>query len=404
MAGKIAMGVHTCVDYELIWNTEVVEKMIRKFDIHADELDVGIEVHTERDAWVYCLAHLQAGIGGEIVPDESATVNAFAEQFEYKVTLGGTPARAAIVLDKLGYDTILQTSCWNRYVEELLPEHVAAVPGAPFDEVIYPHAVLQCSQGVHIKEGDIDFVTPRENRLMISRDLTSLDLPILPDVFGPQIEDAEVFLLGCFSEILDKEILEKCVDNAKKLLDHLPEEAAVMLEDGCYVVKDYRYYVLENLRPYIDVISMNEDEMQDFIGKKINILDVDAVADAVKHVYDSLGFKILIIHSAKWALAYGPEPERFLETLKGGATMAATRFRIGDDITKENYEETSNMPDREDAAAFCKAIKESLGEMLCIIPSKDLSHIEHPTVVGLGDSFAGGCLPGLAGVKRTKKN
>ena len=46
-----------------------------------------------------------------------------------------------------------------------------------------------------------------------------------------------------------------------------------------------------------------------------------------------------------------------------------------------------------------QAIREALGDRVCIIPSKDLSHIEHPSVVGLGDSFAGGCLPGLLGLK-----
>ena len=79
--------------------------------------------------------------------------------------------------------------------------------------------------------------------------------------------------------------------------------------------------------------------------------------------------------------------------------MASTRFRIGDDITPENYEETKTMKDREDSTVFGEAIREALGDQVCIIPSKDMSHVEHPSVVGLGDSFAGGCLPGLIGLK-----
>ena len=79
--------------------------------------------------------------------------------------------------------------------------------------------------------------------------------------------------------------------------------------------------------------------------------------------------------------------------------MASTRFRCGDDITPEKYNETHTLPDREDSYVFCQAIREALGDRVCIIPSKDMSHIEHPSVVGLGDSFAGGCLPGLLGLK-----
>lgn len=399
MNKKIAMGFHTCVDYELIWNTETVEGLIEKYGIREDELLLDAPVHTERDAWIYCLAHLRAGIGGEIVPDDAQSVHDFANHFDRKVTLGGTPTRAAIVLDKLGYDTVLQTSCWNKHIEELLPPHITPTPGAVDDGIIYPHVVLQCGKGVRIHAGDIDFVTPRENRMMISRDETSLDMPVLPEEFGPVIEDAGVFLLGCFSEILDRKILDRCIDKTSQLLQHLPKDAVVMYEDGCYVMKAFRYAVHEHLRPYIDVLSMNEDEMQEYIGRSIDILDVKAVAAAVKCVHESLGIDHIIIHSAKWALAYGDHPERLKEALVGGATMASTRFRIGDDITRENYEETANLPNREDSTVFCEAIREALGDKICIIPSKDMSHVEHPAVVGLGDSFAGGCLPGLIGLK-----
>ena len=394
------MGFHCCVDYELIWDTEVIEGIIEQFGIREDELLLDTAVHTERDAWRYCLAHLRAGIGGEVVPDGAQSVIDFADHFDKKITLGGTPTRAAIVLDKLGYETALQTSCWNPHIERLLPDRVTAVPGVEYDGSLYPHVVLQCAKGVRIHAGDIDFVTPRENRIMISRDDTSLDMPILPEQFGPVIEDADVFLLGCFSEILDRRILDRCIRKTAQLLDHLPKDAVVMYEDGCYVMKAFRYAVHEHLRPYIDVLSMNEDEMQEYIGRSIDILDVKAVVAAIQCVHESLGIDHIIIHSAKWALAYGKEPERLRDAILGGATMASTRFRKGDDITPENYAETAAMKDREDSTVFCEAIREALGDRICIIPSKDMSHVEHPAVVGLGDSFAGGCLPGLIGLKK----
>ena len=113
MNERIALGFHTCVDYELVWDTHTVEEQIKAFDIHADELKMDIEVRTERDIWVACLAFLRAGIGGEMVPDTCEACVDFANHFQYKVTLGGTPTRAAIILDKLGYDSVLQTSCYN---------------------------------------------------------------------------------------------------------------------------------------------------------------------------------------------------------------------------------------------------------------------------------------------------
>lgn len=396
MGEKIALGFHTCVDYELIWDTTVIEKQIAAFDIHADELKISPEADSERGIWVSALAHLQSGIGGEIIPDEARACVDFANHFDYKITMGGTATRAAIVLDKLGIDSVLQTSCYNEHVERLLPGHVHALPGVPTDHnEIYPHVILQCAGGVRIHANDIDFVTPRENRILISRDLDSLNMPVLVEEFGKLITDADVFLLGCFSQVLDKGILADRIEKTKALVKYLPEDALMVMEDGCYVKKDFRYYVHEHLGPVTDIISMNEDEMQEYIGKRINILDVDAVVAALEEVYKGIGIPVLLVHSAAWALAYGENAGMMKESLEGGVIMSASRFRIGDDITPELYEQTKTLAPKADSIVFCEKIREKLGDKICIIPCKDLTHVKNPTVVGLGDSFAGGLLPGL---------
>ncbi|MBR3972776.1 MAG: hypothetical protein IKJ99_02350 [Oscillospiraceae bacterium] len=396
MGEKIALGYHTCVDYELIWDTKVIEEQIVAFDIHADELKISPEADSERAIWVSALAHLKAGIGGEIIPDEAPLCEDFANHFDYKITMGGTATRAAIVLDKLGVDCVLQTSCYNKHVERLIPSHVHVLPGVPADHNdIYPHVILQCAGGIRIQANDIDFVTPRENRIMISRDLDSLNTPVLVKEFGELISDAEVFLLGCFSQVIDKDVLVETIEKTKALLQYLPEDAFFVMEDGCYVKKDFRYYVHEHLGPYTKVLSMNEDEMQEYIGRRIDILNVDAVIEALEEVYAGIRIPILVVHSASWALAYGENADMMLQSLIGGVTMSATRFRIGDDVTKELYEETKTMAPKAESIAFCEEIENRLGEKICIVPCKDLSHVENPTVVGLGDSFAGGLLPGL---------
>lgn len=396
MSERIAMGFHTCVDYELVWDTKVVEDQIRAFDIRADELRMDIPVDSEREIWIVCLAHFKEGIGGETVPRDSQDCERFAGHFKYKVTLGGTATRAAIVLDRLGYSTALQTSCWNEHVERLMPERVRALPGV--DEShrhIYPHVVLQCGGGVRIHANDIDFVTPRENRIMVSRDIDSLNMPVLPDEFGKMITDAEVFLLGCFSEVIDKAVLEGCMEKTRALLQYLKKEAVVVMEDGCYVKKEFRRYVHEQLASVIDVLSMNEDELQEYIGRRIDILNPDAVAEAVRYVQEHTGIRTVIIHSAAWVLAYGERGSGMKKALEGGMTAASTRFRIGDGFTPEDYEETKAIGERAKSREFCREMEKLLGTRVCCIPAKDLGYVEHPTVVGLGDSFAGGLLPGL---------
>lgn len=396
MGEKIALGFHTCVDYELIWDTATVEQQIIAFDIHAADLKISPEADSERSLWISTLAHLQAGIGGEIIPDEASVCVDFANHFDYEITMGGTATRAAIVLDKLGYDSVLQTSCYNEHVERLLPKHVHALSGVPADQnEIYPHVIVQCAGGVRIHANDIDFVTPRENRILISRDSDSLNMPVLDEEFGKLITDSEIFLIGCFSQVLDEDIIADRMVKTRKLLTHLPEDALVIMEDGCYVKKHFRNYVHRELASCVDILSMNEDEMQEYIGKRINILDPEAVIAALDEVYKGTNIPVLLVHSAAWALAYGENAGMMRQSLEGGVTMAATRFRIGDDITPALYEETKTLAPKADSVIFCEKMKQLLGDKICIIPCKDLSHVKNPTVVGLGDSFAGGLLPGL---------
>lgn len=395
MSERIAMGFHTCVDYELVWDTQVVEEQIRAFDIHADELRTDIKVDSERAIWISCLAHFKEGVGGEMVPTVSEDCERFADHFKYEITMGGTPTRAAIILDRLGYDTVLQTSCYNKHVKRLMPSRVNVLPGVEEGDKIYPHVVLQCKGGIRIHANDIDFITPRENRILISRDVDSLNMPILPEKFGKMIENAEVFLLGCFSEVIDEEILKNCLEKTKKLFSYLPEDAIVVAEDGCYVIKEFRYYAHEQLAPVIDVLSMNEDELQEYIGKKIDILNPEAVKEAVEFVYDRSGIRTILVHSAAWALAYGERALHMAKALEGGVTTASTRFRLGDHFTVQDYEDTKSISEKVDSIKFCERLKEMLGDKISCIPCKDLSYVENPTVVGLGDSFAGGLLPGL---------
>ena len=159
--------------------------------------------------------------------------------------------------------------------------------------------------------------------------------------------------------------------------------------------KEFRYYVHEQLAQVIDVLSMNEDELQDYIGRRIDILNPQAVKEALENVRESTGVKTLITHSAAWALAYGENASGMREALEGGSIAASTRFRMGDGFTLKDFEATKEIPDKAQGIRFCEELRGLLGEKVCCIPSKDLSFVEHPTVVGLGDTFAGGLLTGL---------
>lgn len=401
MGNKIALGFHTCVDFELKWNKRRIEELIQYYNIKEEELTTDeIYMDSERQLLLACLGHMRAGIGAEFIPEKPEICFEFAQHFDYKTTIGGTAARAAIAISKLGYESALSMVCYNRYIKELLPKqvHYYSNVGENHGDV-YPHVVLSYPANVHIRANGIDFITPRENRMMFSRDVDSLNM-VISQGFAPMMKDAEVMLLSCFSEVLDKEILEERMVQLNQLLAELPENAYVVMEDGCYVNKELRTYVHKALHKSLDILSMNEDEMQEYIGERIDIMNPAEVLKAIRFIYERIEIPLLIVHSAAWAIAYGKDASKMAHVLEGGINSASTRFCHGDKFGVEEYEEVSKLSVRQDSIAFGNELKKLSDLEICCIPCKDLSFVKNPVVVGLGDSFAGGLLPELTMDKR----
>ena len=113
---KIALGFHACVDFELEWDFSVMEHLIRKHGIHAGELTERSQIASIKDLMIEILIYKRQGTGCEIIPDDFRTCNAFAEEFTYRTTIGGTAARAAIAIRKIGFESTLGMCFFNRYI------------------------------------------------------------------------------------------------------------------------------------------------------------------------------------------------------------------------------------------------------------------------------------------------
>lgn len=403
MGDKIALGFHACVDFELKWDKEKLEELIKFYDIKDRELTTDLHIDSERKLLLSILGHMKEGMGVEYVPETNEICVGFAQHFDYEITVGGTAARAAIAISKRGYESALSMVCYNEHIRERLPEQVHYFSNiGEGTEHVYPHVVFSYPGKAHIQANDIDFVTPRENRALFSRDIDSLKM-VISQGFAPMIKDAEVMLVSCFSEVLEKEILEERMKELNQLLEALPEQAFVLLEDGCYVNKEFRIYVHEALHEKLNALSMNEDEMQEYIGRRIDIMDAKEVLNALRYIYDNIQIPLLIVHSAAWAIAYGKDAKSMGHVLEGGINSAASRFQYGDQCGTAEYEKTAGLAVRQDSITFGSDLERLSDREICCIPSKDLSFVKHPVVVGLGDSFAGGLLPELTLEKRQEK-
>lgn len=391
MGEKIALGTHVCVDWECAWDIDIFCALARDYGIKKEELCLLEKIRSERDLVIDILYFMMNNSGAELLPEENEIVECFGRRFSYRTTLGGTATRAGIVLSKLGYSSVLQMCTDNSTIRELLPELVHGVCAHDnSSNCIYPHVSITYPKNAHIVINDIDFVTARENRILISRDVDSTNM-IIDENFGAYLTDAKVFLLGCYCEIEDREILEECVRRSRKFLSDMPQDSIILFEDGCYLDHTMRTYVHEQLRDQIEILSMNEDELQQYVGQRIDLQDPQQVLRTVQQVYDAVKIPTLFVHSSQWALAYGKNPFRYQKALESGVTMASTRFWFGDEFGWEEFHRAEALGPQCTGAKFSEEIQNMANEVCCV-PCKDLSFVANPTVVGLGDSFAGGLL------------
>jgi ADP-dependent phosphofructokinase/glucokinase len=392
MAEKIALGFSNNIDYEIAWNSEVFENLIVQYGIHDKELSMDIQVNGERDLVISILSFLKSGSGGERFVASSDILERFAQNFENKVTLGGTPVRAAIAMRKLGYTCALHLITINDHVRRLLPQDSPYICSNT-KESSSPHLIVQFHTGTRVKAGDIDIHTSRANRIIYSNDDDTIVMNINED-FSNLVTEARIFLVSGFNTMQSKEFLAKRLESVLRIMEKLPAEALVYYEDAGFYDPSLCKLIQETLADRIHIYSLNEDELQVYVGRKLDLLNAFQIKEALVKLQRLIPVPLIVVHSMYWALAYGENAESVLKALKRGVTMATTRFCCGDDFTVENYKDIERLPPNSEGVVVTNELKKLLGDRICCVP---VVHIEGPnaTTVGLGDAFVGGFLPAL---------
>ena len=392
MSERIALGFCNNVDYEIVWNADTLEALANHYRLRAEELDKNIAIRSERDLLISILSFMRTGGGGERFVGGSEILEGFAERFEKKVTLGGTSVRAAIAMRKLGYRSALHLITLNDQVRRLLPAdspYVCSNDGDSF----YPHLIVQFGAGDRVKAGDIDIRARLPNRLIYHCNADRLAMRIAPE-FADLVSDAQALLVSGFNAMQSKPLLQRRLRQVRHLLERLPKDTKVYLEDGGFHDPSFRRLIHEMLGERIDLYGMNEDELQSCTGRKIDLADPGEVRQGLKELRRAIPSPAIVMHTRHWALAYGRDAGRYAAALRAGVTMATTRFRYGDEFALADHSEIAASAPNPEGAAFARAFNAETGDDAVCVPVADVPQ-ENAVTVGLGDAFVGGFLPAL---------
>ena len=396
MAEDLVLGLGGTVDYEIRWDAGVLTALAAKYGIRRDELVTTAPIVDERTLVVTVLAFLATGGGGERFVLSSEIIERFAARFPMAVTLGGTGVRAGIALDRIGVPTVQHLVSIDDTVRRLLPRSMRVVSSATRD-TLDPHLIVQYPEGTTVTLPDGAVTAPASNRLIFANDAPNREMAIAADL-GDALSEAAAFLVSGFNTMQDATLLESRLDDLVAAMRRLPADALVYYEDAGFYERSFAAIVRSRLLGRIDVYGMNEDELQEYLARPVDLLSPDDMAAALAEAHALIPAPALVVHTKYWAIAVGPDAARHRPGLESAVRTAATRYRVGDACTPADLDDTATFPRHAAGGAVVAAVEDrmpSAGVAAYVID------VPHPTTIGLGDTFVGGFLAAVPAAART---
>lgn len=387
---SIVLGLGGTVDYEIQWDQTKLQALAQDWGIRWDELTPDLTIHDERSLLVSLLSMIANDSGGERYVDLVETLTDFGEHFSYRITQGGTCVRAALILAQAGIRSTVHLVSTDRNVRRLMPPEVTMLCSAKSD-TLDPHLIIQYPAGVDIPVLGGTVRSTHANRLIFAHDVANRELELHPDLAGVA-EGSDVFLISGFNVMKDREKLTDRLNSVIAAAEAVAPNGLIFFEDADYHDDSFRRQVNEAIGPITTIHSMNEDELQSYLGRKINLLEPQQVADALIEIKRVTRSPRQLVHSKYWAILYGSQAEQFTDSLQMAVDVASARYLYGDELSLENVTDIR----KETVAPRVRSFVERLAELLpgaLIVPGYQLS-TDSPTTIGLGDSFVGGFLLG----------
>lgn len=388
MSARLVLGLGGTVDYEIRWDAAVVSALARRYGVRRAELVTTAPVDDERALIVAILGFLERGGGGERFAASSDIVERFAARFDTAVTLGGTGVRAGIALANLGIPSTQHLVSIDDNVRRLMPPLVDWVCSAT-EDTLDPHLIVQYPGGARVALADGEIVAPAANRVIVANDRPNREMAIAPEL-GDRLRDADAFLVSGFNTMQDADLLTDRLEELRAAMRRLPREALVYYEDAGFYRRDLASIARDRLLSRIDVYGMNEDELQEYVARDVDLRDAADVARALDEVHRLIPVPALVVHTRLWSIAVGPAASRHRGALEAAVRVSATRYRLGDVFDAADLEVTGRLPRHPDGVRVVSGVASHRPDAVGV--AAVVADTPTPTTIGLGDSFVGGFL------------
>jgi len=300
--------------------------------------------------------------------------------------------RAALALAQLGIPSTVHLVSTDSNVRRLLPQSVSVICSANRDS-LDPHLIIQYPAGAAIELRGGQVITVHPNRLIYVNDPPNREMilhPALPEL----LEGTRVVLLSGFNTMVDVEAVKDRAADLRAAFRKLADGAVIYYEDAGFHHAHIRTAVAAAFSGSATLHGINEDELQGYVGRSVDLLDAGDVARALEEVQPHLIAPTVVLHTKYWALAYGPQAGELRDALAAGIDFASARFCFGDQLSPQALTRVREMSVRAESERFTADLEGLLAGAAACIPARRLD-IAAPTTIGLGDTFVGGFLSAL---------
>lgn len=337
------------------------------------------------------LAYLATGTGTERYVETLGAIESIVSLLPGRRTLGGTGARAARILDLAGMDYTLHLASLGPEIRDLLPVGPQYL-GLSSAEVSHPHVIVQFDRGATVRVGGRTITAPRDNRLIFVHDPDNESLQIATDL-ALAVADADIWLVSGLNAVREADVLNKRIEQITDLAASARPGTWILYEDAGFHDRDLADRALTAMAGFAGIVSMNEDEFQIRAGT-VDLADPASVGAALASVRHMLGLPTIVVHTAGWAAAMGPDATSLRPALVEGVVAAGARYLAGDAMNPATLAKIRASPVNTTGAGLIDGLQRDFPEVIGV-PALDL-HPASGTTVGLGDSFVGGFVIGLA--------
>jgi len=149
---------------------------------------------------------------------------------------------------------------------------------------------------------------PSSNRVILVHDPVNALLELSP-ALPAALAQADLVLLSGLNAVADPGHARGLAERVVALVRaHLPAGGLVVYEDGGFHEPGLGRVVASTLAPVLDVHSLNEDELQAYADREVDLRDPASVADALDTLPAVLPARTFVVHTD--ASSRGPCPLR----------------------------------------------------------------------------------------------